>query len=332
VADADGQQVVNTLRPYGAPLPKDQARPELRPVALRGRQAARSPTCWNGPVAGKPVITVGTPIMVKGKSSTSCPTWSTRLRSPRSSVSSGCPTAGSPPCWTTPQGHRPLAPRTRRSPATWRRATWREPQAPLDRGGQQEHLAGRRADHGRLYPLAPDRLDAGGGDSARGPEPARSTARWRSATGSSCCCWCWASPCRWSIRAASTPRWVAWSSDAGPSAGRALPRPIERHLEEIAAVHAALRAASRELKAREERQGVMINELNHRVKNTLATVQALARQTFAKTGRRACRGVHRPADRPVRRPRPLDPHRLARGRHGRAGPGQPGRHVDRVDR
>ena len=27
----------------------------------------------------------------------------------------------------------------------------------------------------------------------------------------------------------------------------------------------------------------MINELNHRVKNTLATVQALARQTFAKS-------------------------------------------------
>ncbi|MBI1683866.1 sensor histidine kinase [Caulobacter hibisci] len=53
-------------------------------------------------------------------------------------------------------------------------------------------------------------------------------------------------------------------------------------LAEIAAVREALVAASRELEAREARQAVMINELNHRVKNNLATVQSLARQTFAK--------------------------------------------------
>ena len=64
--------------------------------------------------------------------------------------------------------------------------------------------------------------------------------------------------------------------------GEMLGPPPRDSLEEIAAVHAALMTASDELKAREERQGVMINELNHRVKNTLATVQALARQTFAK--------------------------------------------------
>jgi two-component sensor histidine kinase len=64
--------------------------------------------------------------------------------------------------------------------------------------------------------------------------------------------------------------------------GELLPDAPPGGLEEIAAVHAALRETSRELKAREERQAVMINELNHRVKNTLATVQALARQTFAK--------------------------------------------------
>jgi two-component sensor histidine kinase len=63
--------------------------------------------------------------------------------------------------------------------------------------------------------------------------------------------------------------------------GETLPPTHPDSLEEIAAVHAALRDASRELKAREDRQGVMINELNHRVKNTLATVQALARQSFA---------------------------------------------------
>ncbi len=53
-------------------------------------------------------------------------------------------------------------------------------------------------------------------------------------------------------------------------------------LAEIAAVREALVAASHELEAREARQAVMINELNHRVKNNLATVQSLARQTFAK--------------------------------------------------
>jgi hypothetical protein len=42
---------------------------------------------------------------------------------------------------------------------------------------------------------------------------------------------------------------------------------------------------------------------------------------------RAGRGVHRPADRPVRRHIDPDPHRLARGGHGPAGPGQPGRRM-----
>ncbi|WP_369062234.1 HWE histidine kinase domain-containing protein [Caulobacter sp. 73W] len=45
-------------------------------------------------------------------------------------------------------------------------------------------------------------------------------------------------------------------------------------------VQAALAGASFELERREARQKLMINELNHRVKNTLATVQALAMQTF----------------------------------------------------
>lgn len=45
-------------------------------------------------------------------------------------------------------------------------------------------------------------------------------------------------------------------------------------------VQAALSCASMELDRRDERQRLLINELNHRVKNTLATVQALAAQTF----------------------------------------------------
>jgi len=48
------------------------------------------------------------------------------------------------------------------------------------------------------------------------------------------------------------------------------------------AAKSALRARSRqhEVEAHQERQALLIEELNHRVKNTLATVQSLAHQTF----------------------------------------------------
>ena len=49
---------------------------------------------------------------------------------------------------------------------------------------------------------------------------------------------------------------------------------------EVDRVQAAFRDASLDLHRRGERQSLLINELNHRVKNTLATVQALAVQTF----------------------------------------------------
>lgn len=59
-------------------------------------------------------------------------------------------------------------------------------------------------------------------------------------------------------------------------------------LTETAQVREALHQASLALRARSEeqfaanaRQEVMINELNHRVKNTLAMIQSLARQSFA---------------------------------------------------
>jgi two-component sensor histidine kinase len=51
-------------------------------------------------------------------------------------------------------------------------------------------------------------------------------------------------------------------------------------IENIERVQAALSSASDELRRRQSRQQLMINELNHRVKNTLATVQSLAVQTF----------------------------------------------------
>ncbi|QBX38089.1 sensor histidine kinase [Brevundimonas sp. S30B] len=45
-------------------------------------------------------------------------------------------------------------------------------------------------------------------------------------------------------------------------------------------IQAALSEASAELLRRQERQMLLINELNHRVKNTLATIQSLSAQTF----------------------------------------------------
>ena len=72
--------------------------------------------------------------------------------------------------------------------------------------------------------------------------------------------------------------------------GAIAPRP--RDLLETSQVRRALRHVSSELQQREQertaasaRQQVMINELNHRVKNTLATVQSLARHSLGRESR-----------------------------------------------
>jgi two-component sensor histidine kinase len=72
------------------------------------------------------------------------------------------------------------------------------------------------------------------------------------------------------------------------AAGEAFPR-VSDHFVEIAEVRAALHDAAAQLRAREaeelrahQRQQLMINELNHRVKNTLFTVQSLARQSLGR--------------------------------------------------
>jgi two-component sensor histidine kinase len=71
-------------------------------------------------------------------------------------------------------------------------------------------------------------------------------------------------------------------------AGEEVPLARDRYLE-IAEVRAALHNAAAQLRAREaeeqrahQRQQLMINELNHRVKNTLFTVQSLARQSLGR--------------------------------------------------
>jgi two-component sensor histidine kinase len=64
---------------------------------------------------------------------------------------------------------------------------------------------------------------------------------------------------------------------------------VQDRFQEIAEVRAALHDAAAQLRAREaeelrahQRQQLMINELNHRVKNTLFTVQSLARQSLGR--------------------------------------------------
>ena len=72
------------------------------------------------------------------------------------------------------------------------------------------------------------------------------------------------------------------------AAGEEIPL-VRDHFREIAEVRAALHDAAAQLRAREaeelrahQRQQLMINELNHRVKNTLFTVQSLARQSLGR--------------------------------------------------
>jgi two-component sensor histidine kinase len=67
------------------------------------------------------------------------------------------------------------------------------------------------------------------------------------------------------------------ASDLG--AGREL-QPLDSRLSEFAVVGNALASASASIAERDREQHVLINELNHRVKNTLATVQSIASQTF----------------------------------------------------
>ena len=75
------------------------------------------------------------------------------------------------------------------------------------------------------------------------------------------------------------------------AAGAALLNPSPSHLQEIAEVRGSLQAADGILRAREtearkaaDRQQLMINELNHRVKNTLVVVQSLARHSLREGG------------------------------------------------
>jgi two-component sensor histidine kinase len=69
-------------------------------------------------------------------------------------------------------------------------------------------------------------------------------------------------------------------SAAASALGAGLPvAPLQTPIREVNQVSAALAEAARERERAEERQALMVRELHHRVKNTLATVQAVVNST-----------------------------------------------------
>ncbi|MCY1648817.1 cache domain-containing protein [Caulobacter sp. SL161] len=279
VADANGQQVLNTLVPYGRRLPRIQRTPEETKAFLAGRSKVSD--LLAGPVAGTPVITVGTPITVKGQFY----------------VLSYVVDAAS---FTSVF-------RQQRVPDTWVATLLDNRQQVIARSRLNEKFTGAQASADMTENLRHSAEGVNKSTSLEGV-PTRVAYTRSPQTG-----WTLVVSIPRKELASTVNRSVAvgtgifllllvlglWLAlvysrrinrdmrrlvrDASAiGRGESLQPAPRDSLEEIAAVHAALLTASEELKAREERQGVMINELNHRVKNTLATVQALARQTFAK--------------------------------------------------
>ena len=279
VADANGQQVINTLVPYGRPLPRIERTPAETAAFAAGRNKVSD--LLEGPVAGKPVITVGTPITVKGKFYVLS--------------------------YVVESASFASVFRQQRVPDSWVATLLDNKQRVIARSRLNEKFTGAQASADMTENLRHSTEGVNKSISLEGVPTMVAYTR-SPQTG-------------WTLVVAIPRKELASAVNRSVAVGtgifllllalgvglalvysRRINRDMRRlvqdasaigrgetltpapqdSLEEIAAVHAALMTASQELKAREERQGVMINELNHRVKNTLATVQALARQTFAK--------------------------------------------------
>ena len=278
VADADGQQVVNTLVPYGRPLPRIKRTPDEARAYAAGRSKVSD--LLEGPVAGKPVITVGTPITVKGRfyvlsyvvDSASFTSVFRQQRVPERWVA------------TLLDNQRRVIARSRLNEKFTGALASKDMEENLRRStegvNKSVSLEGvptmvaytRSPQTGWTLVVAIPRDELA---STVNRSVALGTGVFLLLLGLGI----WLALVYSGRINQDMRRLVLDASAIGR--GEALPPAPGDSLEEIAAVHDALRTASQELPAREE--GVMINELNHRVKNTLATVQALARQTFAKT-------------------------------------------------
>ncbi len=282
VADAEGQQVVNTLKPYGAPLPRIKRTREEAAAFSAGRSKVSD--LLDGPVAGKPVITVGTPIVVKGRF------YVLSYVVDAASFASVFRQQRVPDRWvaTLLDNQRHVIARSRLNETFTGRLASKDMEENLRHS--TEGVSKSISLEGVPTMVAYTRSPQTGWTLvvAIPREDLASTVNRAVALGTGIFLLLLvlgvALALVYSRRINQEIRRLV--SDANAiGRGETLPPADPDSLEEIAAVHAALRQASRELKTREERQEVMINELNHRVKNTLATVQALARQTFAKTSK-----------------------------------------------
>ena len=276
----DGQQILNTLKPYGARLPRTPRTGDLSSALLAGR--SKISDLRVGIVAGKPVITVSTPILVKGE-----------------------PYVLS---YVVESASFTSVFRQQRVPDRWVATLLDNNRRVIARSRLNEKFTGALASKDMEENLRHSTEGVNKSLSLEGVPTMVAYTR-SPQTG-----WTLVVAIPRDDLASTVNRSVVLAgavflallvlgitlsllyarringemrrlvSDAAAiGRGQTLPPSDADSLEEIAAVHSALREASRELKAREERQVVMINELNHRVKNTLATVQALARQTFLKT-------------------------------------------------
>ncbi|ADG09444.1 HAMP domain-containing protein [Caulobacter segnis] len=280
VSDIHGQQILNTLKPYGSPLPVSTRANELTSALLAGR--SKISDLRQGKVARKPVITVATPILVKGE-----------------------PYVLS---YVVESASFTSVFRQQRVPDRWVATLLDNNRRVIARSRLNEKFTGALASKDMEENLRHSTEGVNKSQSLEGVPTMVAYTR-SPQTG-----WTLVVAIPRDDLASTVNRSVVMAgavfllllvlgitlslayarringemrrlvSDAAAiGRGETLPSSDPDSLEEIAAVHSALREASRELKTREERQVVMINELNHRVKNTLATVQALARQTFLKT-------------------------------------------------
>jgi len=280
VSDIDGQQILNTLKPYGAPLPRSPRANELTSALLAGR--SKISDLREGKVAGKPVITVATPIMVKGKS------YVLSYVVESASFTSVFRQQRVPDRWvaTLLDNNRHVIARSRLNERFTGALASKDMEENLRHSteGVNKSLSlegvptmvayTRSPQTGWTLVVAIPRKDLAGAAN-RSVLVGGGVFLALMVLGI-------ALSLLYARRINGEMRRLVRDATA-IGRGETLPPSDPDGLEEIAAVHDALREASRELKAREERQAVMINELNHRVKNTLATVQALARQTFMKT-------------------------------------------------
>lgn len=279
VTDIDGQQIVNTLRPYGSPLPRSQRAAELTKALLEGKSKVSD--LRMGAVARKPVVTVATPVQIGGKA------YILSYVVEAASFTSVFREQRVPDRWvaTLLDNNRKVIARSVQN------AVWTGHSASADMTENLKHsnegvnksisLAGvptmvaytRSPQTGWTLVVAIPRADLNR-TVTTSVAAAAGVFGLLLALGIGLALFFSRGINRQVGRLVVAARAMGQGEPVDPPTGHSL--------EEIADIQDALAAASRELKAREERQGVMINELNHRVKNTLATVQALARQTFGK--------------------------------------------------